>query len=218
MLMQVTRDAEKVLLLRGGRGGLGNQYFRKGQVATLREFTSGKKGEEFNGFFELQLQTDVVFIGLPNAGKSSMLNALSNASVKVGSYPFTTLTPHLAKAGRLTLLDLPGLIEGTTEGKGLGTRFMKHAKSARLVAHFLSLESDDLQRDYDVIRKELELIDPALIAIPELIILTKKDLLADAEIKKRMKQLKTKSRIETASVYDYDGLRELLEVFKEMCK
>lgn len=214
-ITKISKHGERVMIAKGGKGGLGNHYFRAGQVATLNKYMPGGKGKEVNGFLELKLISDVVFVGLPNAGKSSMLNALSNASAKVAPYPFTTLEPGLAVAGGLILMDLPGLIEGTTKGKGLGTRFMKHAESAKLVAHFVSLESENPQEDYDLIRKELEEINPHLLELPELLVLTKKDLFLEEELEQKAKQIKSDAEeVMFVSVYDKDSYLKLLNKFK----
>lgn len=215
-IAEISKHGEQVLIAKGGRGGLGNYYFKAGQVATLRKRTLGKPGEKQQLFLELFLKADVVFIGLPNAGKSSTLNSLTNSSVKVAPYPFTTLNPNLGKAGKLTLLDLPGLIEGTTKGKGLGTRFMKHAGLAKLVAHFISLESADIVQDYKLIRKELSEINPELVDKTELIILTKKDMVEQKYADKQVAKLKKiNPNIFVISNYDWDSIQDLNKTLQD---
>lgn len=213
---KISEIDQEFIVAKGGRGGLGNFHFRRGQVKTLYKKTNGKAGEKIQGFLELTLVADVVFIGLPNAGKSSMLNALSNSKSKVAAYPFTTLTPHLGVAAGIILLDLPGLIAGTVEGKGLGTRFMKHADKAKLIAHFISMESQDLLADYKLIRKELADISQELSSKPELLVLTKMDLFTEDEINEKLAQLKeVDSEIKVVSAYTDDAKQELLNTFLE---
>lgn len=216
LVAKVTEPGQRVLIAKGGQGGLGNFFFRRGQVDTLRKRTLGKAGDKIQGFLELKLKADVVFIGLPNAGKSSMLNALTNASVKVAPYPFTTLSPHLGYAQGAILMDLPGLIEGTSKGKGLGTRFMKHAEQTKLVAHFISLESTQILQDYLTIRNELKEIDEDLSQKSELIVLTKKDMFDQKYVDQQIKILKKyNDQIEVVSTFDWDSVKLLLTKFKK---
>src|SRR3989304_8170485 len=138
LICEISKPGERILVIEGGKGGLGNYHFRSQQRSGLKKTVPGQDGKVLQVFFELELQADIGFLGLPHAGKSSMLNALSNAKVKVAPYPFTTLNPNLGVAGELTLLDLPGLIEGTVAGKGLGTRFTRHLTHIKLLPHFIS--------------------------------------------------------------------------------
>ena len=212
LLMKIDRPNEPQLLLKGGRGGLGNHFFKAGQLRTLEKTTEGKNGECISVTLELTLRADVVFIGLPNAGKSSILNELTSAKSKIGAYAFTTLEPVLGDMDGKKLMDLPGLIEGTFEGKGLGIKFKKHAETAKYIAHFLSLESDDIIKDYNIIRKEIENVSEKLAALPELIVLTKADLINDEEKKNRLSLVKklNKETILT-SAYDFDSIQNLRE-------
>ncbi len=215
-IMRITEPGERKLLLKGGIGGIGNYYYRSGQQYTLYKFTPGKPGEEMGTTLELNLQSDVIFIGLPNAGKSSVLNELTNAHSKVGAYPFTTLDPHLGTIPGLILMDLPGLIEGTFEGKGLGTKFLKHALPAKLVAHFISFESEDPIKDYKSIRAELERISPELAQKPEVIVLTKSDLVSKEQASKVQKAIaKLNKKVFLTSAYDLDSLEELEKNFRK---
>lgn len=216
-ILEINKPGERKLLLKAGRGGLGNFNFRRGQVLTLRKTTPGEAGEDLMGFFSLYLKTDIVFVGLPNAGKSSLLNSLANTTAKVADYPFTTLEPNLGvtKEG-LVLLDLPGMIEGTSKGKGLGLKYTKHISSARLLAHFLTLESADIEKDYQIMREELALIDPKLNSMPEIILLTKSDEVTLEVIKKAKKIMSKYSKnIFVISVLEEESLDELKAYFNK---
>jgi GTP-binding protein len=144
---QLLEEGENVRILKGGSGGLGNEYFKGSTNTTPMESTNGYDGEEADFSVELELVADAGFIGLPNAGKSSLLNVLTNADAKVGSYAFTTLEPNLGALYNFVLADIPGLIEGASEGKGLGHKFLRHVRRTKILFHLISLEdtSDKLQ-------------------------------------------------------------------------
>lgn len=216
LLMTIDTLGERKLLLKGGNGGFGNHYFKAGQVRTLETTTPGRDGEKLDVTLELNLRADAIFIGLPNAGKSSILNELTHAESKVGAYAFTTLEPVLGDMDGIKLMDLPGLIEGTFEGKGLGVKFKKHAETAKLIAHFLSLESDDILSDYKLIRKELAEISENLEALPELIVLTKSDLVDQEKKDNQIKQvLSLGKEFIITSAYDFDSLQNLKAKIKD---
>lgn len=213
----IDNHGQKKLLIKGAAGGKGNYYFRKGQVATLKKFTPGKTGIKLQTFLELELKADVVFIGLPNAGKSSMLNVLTNTNVKVANYPFTTLVPHLGLMDDLKLMDLPGLIEGTSKGKGLGSGFSKHIRNTKGIAHFLSLEEEDLKKSYNIIRKELAEINPELSEKPELLVLTKSDNVSESELKAKLKQAaKFHKKVVPVSIINDEQIQSLRKAFEDL--
>jgi GTP-binding protein len=217
IITSITADGQQELMLKGGIGGLGNNYFRYKGSRAAQFVQQGKPGKEIKVKLDLELQSDIIFIGLPNAGKSSALNELTNADVKVASYAFTTTIPHLGRMGNVTLMDLPGLIEDTAIGKGLGAGFAKHTKAAKIVAHFVSLESDDVIRDYETIRKEMEAIDPTLADKPEIIVLTKTDLVPAADAKAKEKLFKKYKRpIALLSNFDFDAVQKLRSAFEEL--
>jgi len=194
---ELLNEGEKILLLPGGRGGWGNEHFKSSINRSPRETTPGKPGEEADFYIELRLFADVGLVGLPNAGKSSLLNALTEASAKVAAYPFTTLDPNLGDFYGYIIADIPGLIEGAAEGKGLGTKFLRHIKRTKMLAHLVSFENGDEMMDvYKKIRKELGKYDPvksesdhgaspSLVEKDEIIILTKTDVVDDPKILKK---------------------------------
>ena len=188
--LELLRDGERVLLLRGGRGGLGNEHFKNSINIRPEEFTLGVPGEEADFHIELLLVVDIGIIGLPNAGKSSLLNVLTKAHSKVGDFPFTTLEPALGSFYGLILADIPGLIEGAAEGKGLGHKFLRHIERTKTLVHCISSEIMDPLEAYRVVRNELELYNKEMIQKPETVLLTKVDMISKAEQRKRLKLLR----------------------------
>ena len=219
-LGRIDTKGQQITIANGGRGGLGNYNFRYGQRLTLNKFTPGEAGDEFFITLELRLIADIIFIGFPNAGKSSMLNMLTNADVKTAPYPFTTLEPHLGVSDGTLLMDLPGLIEGSHQGKGLGTKlFKRHTNHTKLIAHFISLESEDLIRDYHKIRNELKEIDETLYNKPEFIILTKSDLYTQAQIESKSEEVsKLGLPFIITSCFDYSKVGEIKAFFQNQLK
>jgi GTP-binding protein len=191
---EILTEEETQILLRGGNGGYGNAYFKGSTNQYPTESTKGKEGEEAFFHIELQLIADVGLIGLPNAGKSSLLNALTNAHSKIGAYPFTTLEPHLGDFHGKLLADIPGLVEGASEGKGLGDKFLRHINRTKIVAHLISLESDDLAQDYAIIRKELENFNSDLSEKTEIILLSKADLVSNDELAEKIEGFRNMGR------------------------
>jgi len=187
----MTESGQVIKVLKGGQGGLGNARFKSSTNTTPKESTPGKPGKCANVHIELNVIADVGLIGLPSAGKSSLLNAISNSKAKVGDYPFTTLEPNLGIFNGFTIADIPGLIEGASEGKGLGIKFLKHIKRTGLLVHLISVENEDVVQAYKVIRKELADFDKGLLKKRELTVLSKSDLVDEEELQNKIEALKS---------------------------
>ena len=179
---RLENEGDKFMILKGGYGGFGNEHFKSSTNTTPRESRPGMEGESGNFKVELELFADLGLVGLPNAGKSSLLNALTNASAKVGDYPFTTLDPNLGDFFGFIIADIPGLIEGASEGKGLGTKFLRHIKRTKMLAHLVSFENPNMMKSYKEIRKELKKYGQGLDEKEEIIILTKTDVINDKKL------------------------------------
>ena len=197
-------------ILQGGAGGLGNEHFKSSTNRSPIESTEGKKGEEGSFKIELSLVVDVGLIGLPNAGKSTLLNAFTNASSPVGAYAFTTIEPHLGALYQYVIADIPGLIEGAAGGKGLGHKFLRHVQRTKMLLHLVSLENDDPKEAYLTVRNELAKFDPLLLKKEEWIIFTKKDLTEQHKIGDLLTDIDiNKNRVFVISVLTQEGVKEL---------
>ncbi|MEX2514734.1 MAG: GTPase ObgE [Candidatus Paceibacterota bacterium] len=177
---ELIEDGEERKLLAGGEGGLGNTQFKSSTNRTPRQQTDGTSGGAGKFHIELKLPVDAGFVGFPNAGKSSLVNELTNADSQVGSYEFTTLSPHLGDLYGFVLADIPGLIEGAADGKGLGHTFLRHVSRTKMLVHCVSLENEDVASAYKIIRDELEAYDEDLSDKPEIVVLTKRDTVDEA--------------------------------------
>jgi GTP-binding protein len=175
-VIELTEVGQTERILKGGGGGLGNEHFKSSTNQSPTQSTNGHPGETGNFLIEVALMVDVGLVGLPNAGKSTLLNMLTNAQSRIGAYPFTTLEPHLGALYEFVIADIPGLIEGAAEGKGLGHKFLRHVSRTKMLMHLVELDNTDPISDYYTIREELTQYDKSLSEKEEWIILTKKDL------------------------------------------
>lgn len=214
---EIVKIGERVLVASGGKGGIGNFKFRSSTNTSPRQFKKGKPGESFTLRLELKLIADVGFIGFPNAGKSSLLNELTEAKSKIANYPFTTLEPNLGVYYELILADIPGLIEGASTGRGLGIKFLKHVERTKTLFHLISAESENPAKDYQVIKKELYNYSKDLAKKPEYLFLSKSDLVSSAELKKKIAVLKKFNKNITAiSVHDMDSLGKVKKILNKI--
>ena len=198
VLADMTEVGQRVVLLKGGDGGLGNEHFKTSTNRAPRKATPGWPGEERWIWLRLKLIADAGLVGLPNAGKSTFLAAVSRARPKIADYPFTTLTPNLGvvRAGEeeFVLADIPGLIEGAHEGRGIGTRFLGHVERTRVLLHLVDGTQDDVQAAYRTIRRELKLYGGGLAEKPEIVALNKADALSPEELKVKLTKLKRSAK------------------------
>lgn len=209
----LTTNNSPLLICRGGKGGGGNEMFKTPILQTPRKFQVGFTGEKKRIKLILKLIANIGLIGLPNAGKSSLLNALTKAQAKVAAYPFTTLEPNLGELNGKIIADIPGLIEGASTGKGLGTKFLKHVEKVKLLLHCISNESEDLVRDYQVVINEMKKYNPILLEKKQIILLTKTDLLSSTLVQQNIKKLqKLKHKIYSISLYDQVRIEELKKI------
>lgn len=216
---EIVKVGERFLAAEGGMGGKGNFHFRSGRNTSPDRFQPGKPGEKFSLRLELKLIADVGFVGLPNVGKSSILNELTNAKSKTANYAFTTLEPNLGAYYDLILADLPGLIEGASAGRGLGIKFLRHVERTRTLFHFVSADSADPAGDYQTIRKELGAYNKALLQKPEYIFLSKSDLVPAQDLKKKAAALKKLNpHVAPVSIHDISSIKKLQKILNDIKK
>lgn len=217
--LELMHDEEKVVLLRGGRGGLGNHHFKSSTNIRPRESTFGEDGEEADFLIELMMIADIGIVGLPNAGKSSLLNALTKARSKIGHFPFTTLEPYLGDLSGLIIADIPGLIEGAADGKGLGHKFLRHVERTKALIHAISSELEDPLGAYRIVRNELGLYNESMLTKPETIVLTKLDMVTEEELVKKIELLRATGReVLTVSVLDDGAIKNLSDFLSKTYK
>ncbi len=215
LLFDFKNEKEEFVVANGGKGGLGNTNFKSSTNRAPRKFTKGALGEEYWLWLQLKTIADVGIVGLPNAGKSSLLAAITNANPKIANYKFTTLNPNLGVAVydscEITLADIPGLIEGAHEGVGLGIKFLKHIERCKTLLHMIDITEENLESSYNQIKKELGNYSKELLKKKEVIVLNKVDLLDKQSADKIFKNFSKnkKSEVITLSTYDKNSLSKI---------
>jgi GTP-binding protein len=210
-IIEITPQTGRFIIATGGLGGRGNHEFRSPTNTTPITAEPGERGEKKTLKILLKLIADYGLIGLPNAGKSSLLNELTRANVRVANYPFTTLEPNLGVCGKKILADIPGLIEGAASGKGLGIKFLKHIEKTSTLLHCIAADSDDPKGEYKTIWKEMNAFDKTLKYKQEIILLTKSDTVDKKELVTLTKLFKGK-KVLPVSIHDYDSIENLKKI------
>jgi GTP-binding protein len=223
VVADLTEDGQREIIATGGKGGFGNAHFTSSTRQTPRVAEIGEDGEEYEALLELKIIADVGLVGLPNAGKSTLLAKISSAKPKIANYPFTTLNPHLgvvkvAKGSELLVADIPGLIDGASEGKGLGDAFLRHVERTQVLLHMIDAYSDDVVRDYTTIQHELKNYKIDLTKKLQVVTLTKIDGLDSDIVQDQLQRLKAVSGTKplyAISASSGEGLQELLYALQE---
>ncbi len=218
LIYDFTKNKEKYLVAAGGKRGLGNVRFKSSTNRAPKKKTSGKLGEEFWIWFQLKVIADIGIIGQPNAGKSSLLAALTKARPKIANYPFTTLNPNLGvtyyDGKEITLADIPGLVEGAHKGVGLGDKFLRHIERCKALLHVIDLTEENLADIYNKIKLELSAYDKSLVKKQEIIFFNKSDLLEKEDIDKKLKEFKNKikKKYEVISVFSTKDIEKIKKI------
>jgi len=212
-VFEILNEGERIIIYKGGSGGLGNAHFKSSVNRNPHESTKGRQGQTGDIHITLKLIADAGFIGFPNAGKSSILNALTHAKSKVANYPFTTLDPHLGDFYGYLLADIPGLIEGASAGRGLGSKFLRHIERTKILIHLVSAEQEDPAKSYYEIRNELESFGEGLSEKRELVVLSKVDMLTYADKETIISDLRARIGKEVVPLSVIDD--ELLKGFSD---
>jgi len=208
LIFDFKKEREEFVVAVGGRGGFGNTRFKSSTNRAPKKFTKGTKGEDYCIWLQLKTIADIGIIGLPNAGKSSLLAAITSATPKIANYKFTTLNPNLGVAvyddKEITLADIPGIIEGAHEGVGLGIKFLKHIERCKSLLHMIDITEEDLKKSYSQVRKELKNYSKDLLKKDEIVVLNKTDLLEDKEVKKIKDDFLKKYRVNLVTLSTLD--------------
>ncbi len=215
LIYDFAKISEEFIAAVGGKGGLGNTRFKSSTNRAPRKFTKGTKGEEFTIWLQLKTIADIGIIGLPNAGKSSLLASVTNANPKIANYQFTTLNPNLGVASyddkEITIADIPGLVEGAHKGTGLGIQFLKHVERCKSLLHLIDITREDLKKSYQQVKNELKKYSNKLIKKKELIVLNKVDLIDEKEVNHIIKDFKknTKSEVVALSTFNKSSVSKI---------
>ena len=215
LIYDFTKISEEFIAAAGGKGGLGNTRIKSSTNRAPRKFTKGTRGEEFTIWLQLKTIADIGIIGLPNAGKSSLLASVTNANPKIANYQFTTLNPNLGVASyddkEITIADIPGLVEGAHKGTGLGIQFLKHIERCKSLLHLIDITSEDLKKSYQQVKNELKKYSNKLTKKKELIVLNKIDLIDEKEVNHIIKDFKknTKSEVIALSTFNKSSVSKI---------
>ncbi len=215
LLMDLTKQEEEIVFVKGGNGGLGNSHFKSSVNQAPRKFTKGEMGQEKWIWLSLKLFADIGIIGIPNAGKSTFLSKVSNANPKIGDYPFTTLHPVLGTIKKfdkeIVLADIPGLIEGAHEGKGLGDKFLAHIERCKCLLHFIDATDENWHRNYNTVRNEISKYSKKIETKKEIIVLSKLDLIESQKegVIERIKKT-ISSKVFVISSFNNKGIEDLI--------
>jgi GTPase len=216
-LFELTKVGQKELISEGGKAGRGNYEFRSPRRTTPMFAQPGLPGEKKELILDLKLIASFGLVGLPNAGKSSLLNELTNANAKTADYSFTTLSPNLGVLNGRVIADIPGLIEGASGGRGLGISFLKHIEKVKVILHCLSVNSENPIKDYKIIRHEMQKYNKKLLDKKEILLLTKSDMVDHKKLKQMtLKMKKYSDHIFTVSIHDWESLEYLKKILLEM--
>jgi len=219
VVYELTKEGQEIQILKGGGGGFGNEHFKGSTNQSPQESTPGWPGEEAELHIEVTLIADIGLIGFPNAGKSSLLNAMTNATAKVGDYPFTTLDPNLGDLYGFIIADIPGLIEGASEGKGLGDKFLRHIAKTKVLVHLISFEQPNMMKAYETIREELEKFGQGLTEKEEIVLLTKTDTTDEKVVAKEVKKFeKLGKQVFAVTLFDEEGVKAFKDELTKFLK
>lgn len=219
VVYELTKEGQEIQILKGGGGGFGNEHFKSSTNQTPKESTPGKEGETGEFYIEVSLIADMGLIGYPNAGKSSLLNALTNADAKIGDYAFTTIDPNLGDLYGYIIADIPGLIEGASEGKGLGDKFLRHITRTKVLAHLVSFEQPNMMKAYETVREELTKYGRDLDTKDEIIVLTKTDTVPEEVVAKEKKKFeKLGKEVFVLSLFDDKSVKAFQDEIVRLLK